>query len=111
MFKIFIYALVFQLIALSSSIHAKNQNSQPRAFNNDYCFGNFCIDRKEFGFVLSLQHKLDQCERDLEEEVRRKSKKQVEQTSPSTPHQIKINDFIEKNPQFKFLKEFDNYRY
>ena len=82
--------------------------------NNDYCFGNFCIDRKEFGFVLNLQHKLDQCERDLQAEVRRKSKKQLDDTNlmlvESTPDQKnKLNTFLEKNPQFKFVREFDNH--
>ena len=112
MIRRFIGTIALVLIAFSFAIHARNPNHQPKAASNDYCFGNFCIDRKEFGFVLNLQHKLDQCERDLQEEVKRKSKKQIEQVRETTPfHQNKLNEFIERNPQFKFMKEFDNFRY
>jgi hypothetical protein len=98
----------------SGSVEAASSGGSGGGVSNDYCFGNFCIDRKEFGFVLNLQHKLDQCERDLQAEVRRKSKKQLDETNlmlvESTPDQKnKLNTFLDKNPQFKFVREFDNH--
>lgn len=112
-----LFFLVFAQLAVFKSIKCAHElstsiKSKP-VEHADYCFGNFCIDRREFGFVLNLQHRLEQCEKDREIDLAKKYKKQlkkIESTkSDKDQDQVKINTFLKENPRFKFLREFDNF--
>ena len=116
---VFVFILVLVQIALFRRVDADDLTAvkQKPVEQNDYCFGNFCIDRREFGFVLNLQHRLEQCEKERDIESQKKYKKQLEKvekieaqrSTGNENNRVKINSFLKQNPRFRFLNDFDNY--